>query len=46
MPIRGRELPEQAFTMLAGVIRPLSRGRVWLKSADPASGSRDRLRAT
>ena len=37
MPIRGRELPEQAFTMLAGVIRPLSRGRVWLKSADPGA---------
>jgi choline dehydrogenase len=35
LPVRGRELPEQAFTMLAGVIRPLSRGRVWLKSADP-----------
>lgn len=36
MPIRGRDdLPQQAFTMLGGVIRPLSRGRVWLRSADP-----------
>jgi choline dehydrogenase len=35
IPVRGRELTEQAFTMLAGVIRPLSRGHVRLKSADP-----------
>lgn len=36
MPVRGKDLPEQAFTMLAGVIRPKSIGRVYLKSADPA----------
>ena len=35
LPVRGRELTEQAFTMLAGVIRPLSRGHVRLQSADP-----------
>jgi choline dehydrogenase len=36
LPLRaGRSVPEQAFTMLAGVIRPLSRGRMWLRSADP-----------
>jgi choline dehydrogenase len=35
-PIRGRDpLPQQAFTMLGGVIRPFSRGRVRLQSADP-----------
>lgn len=35
-PVRGRDdLPEQAFTMLGGVIRPFSRGRVRLHSADP-----------
>lgn len=36
LPLRaGRNVPEQAFTMLAGVIRPLSRGRMWLRSSDP-----------
>ena len=37
LPIRGMELPQNAFSMLAGVIRPLSRGHVRLKSADPAA---------
>lgn len=36
MPVRGREdIPEQAFTFLAGVVRPVSRGTVSLVSADP-----------
>lgn len=35
MPVRGREMPEQAFTFLAGVVRPYSRGTVSLLSADP-----------
>lgn len=35
MPVRGRDLPEQAFTFLAGVVRPYSRGTVSLVSADP-----------
>lgn len=34
MPVRGRDLPEQAFTFLAGVVRPYSRGTVSLVSAD------------
>jgi choline dehydrogenase len=35
LPVRGRELTEQAFSMLPGVIRPLSRGHVRLKCNDP-----------
>lgn len=35
LPVRGIETPDQAFTMLAGVIRPVSRGRMWLNSAVP-----------
>jgi choline dehydrogenase-like flavoprotein len=32
----GMEGPEHGFTLMAGLIRPLSRGRVTLASADPA----------
>lgn len=35
LPVRGAEVPEQAFTFLAGVIRPFSTGCVFLASADP-----------
>lgn len=40
MPVRGAEVPEQAFTFLAGVIRPLSSGRVFLGSSDPHDAPR------
>lgn len=35
LPVRGEEVPEQAFTFLAGVIRPFSVGTVTLHSDDP-----------
>jgi choline dehydrogenase len=35
LPVRGEEVPEQAFTFLAGVIRPFSTGTVTLASDDP-----------
>ncbi|MGO2112504.1 MAG: GMC family oxidoreductase [Pseudoclavibacter sp.] len=34
MPVRGADVPEQAFTFLAGVVRPYSRGTVSLASSD------------
>ncbi|RNL86739.1 GMC family oxidoreductase [Halostreptopolyspora alba] len=35
LPVVGYDGPEHGYTLLAGVIRPLSRGRMWLRSADP-----------
>lgn len=35
LPVRGEEVPEQAFTFLAGVIRPFSVGTVTLHSDNP-----------
>lgn len=35
LPLRTSTVPSQSFTMLAGVIRPHSRGRLWLTSPDP-----------
>lgn len=35
LPVRGQKVPEQAFTFLAGVVRPFSKGRVFLGSRDP-----------
>ncbi len=35
LPVRGNVVPEQAFTFLAGVIRPFSKGRVFLSSGNP-----------
>lgn len=40
MPVRGKDVPEQAFTFLAGVIRPFSTGRVFLDSNDPHDAPR------
>lgn len=40
LPVRGEEVPEQAFTFLAGVIRPFSTGQVFLNSADPHDAPR------
>jgi choline dehydrogenase len=38
MPVPGYEQPGygDGYAIVAGVIRPLSRGRLWLRSADPA----------
>lgn len=35
LPVPGYDVPAQAYGVLAGLIRPLSRGRLWLRSADP-----------
>ncbi|MEU6375435.1 GMC family oxidoreductase N-terminal domain-containing protein [Streptomyces sp. NPDC046909] len=38
LPVAGQTVPDEGhgYTVLAGTIRPLSRGRLWLRSADPA----------
>jgi choline dehydrogenase len=38
MPVPGYPVPDYGagYAVVAGVIRPLSRGRLWLRSADPA----------
>jgi choline dehydrogenase len=38
MPVEGYPQPAygDGYAIVAGIIRPLSRGRMWLKSADPA----------
>ena len=38
MPVEGYPQPEygDGYAIVAGIIRPLSRGRLWLRSADPA----------
>jgi choline dehydrogenase len=38
VPVAGYDIPEEGhgYSVLAGTIRPLSRGRLWLRSADPA----------
>ncbi|MFE7841915.1 GMC family oxidoreductase [Streptomyces sp. NPDC057474] len=38
LPVAGYDVPEEGhgYTVLAGTIRPLSRGRLWLRSSDPA----------
>jgi choline dehydrogenase len=38
MPVPGYEQPGygDGYAIVAGIIRPLSRGRLWLRSADPA----------
>jgi choline dehydrogenase len=38
MPVPGYPVPAEGagYAVVAGVIRPLSRGRLWLRSADPA----------
>src|ERR1700761_3946799 len=38
MPVPGYETPGygDGYAIVAGIIRPLSRGRLWLRSADPA----------
>lgn len=38
MPVEGYPQPAygDGYAIVAGIIRPLSRGRLWLKSADPA----------
>jgi choline dehydrogenase len=38
MPVPGYPVPEYGggYAIVGGVIRPLSRGRLWLRSADPA----------
>jgi choline dehydrogenase len=38
MPVPGYETPGygDGYAIVAGIIRPLSRGRLWLSSADPA----------
>jgi choline dehydrogenase len=38
MPVEGYPAPEYGwgYAIVAGIIRPLSRGRLWLRSADPA----------
>jgi choline dehydrogenase len=38
MPVPGYPVPDYGagYTVVAGIIRPLSRGRLWLRSADPA----------
>lgn len=37
LPVAGQTVPEEGhgYSVLAGIIRPLSRGRLWLRSADP-----------
>ncbi|WP_411152566.1 GMC family oxidoreductase [Streptomyces sp. A30] len=37
LPVVGQDVPEEGhgYTVLAGAIRTLSRGRLWLRSADP-----------
>ncbi|WP_406162586.1 GMC family oxidoreductase [Streptomyces canus] len=37
LPVSGQTVPEEGhgYSVLAGTIRPLSRGRLWLRSADP-----------
>ena len=47
LPDAGRGLPGQldygdGYAIVAGIIRPLSRGRLWLRSADPAEHPVDR----
>ena len=38
MPVEGYPVPDYGwgYAIVAGIIRPLSRGRLWLRSADPA----------
>ena len=38
MPVPGYDAPEygDGYAIVAGIIRPMSRGRLWLRSADPA----------
>jgi choline dehydrogenase len=38
MPVEGYPLPDYGwgYAIVAGIIRPMSRGRLWLRSADPA----------
>jgi choline dehydrogenase len=38
MPVPGYPVPDYGagYAIVAGIIRPLSRGRLWLRSADPA----------
>lgn len=40
MGVQGEEVPEQAFTFLAGVVRPFSTGDVSLRSNDPHDAPR------
>ncbi|MBB4933015.1 choline dehydrogenase [Lipingzhangella halophila] len=35
LPVAGYDSPDPGYTLLAGVVRPLSRGRLWLRSAEP-----------
>jgi choline dehydrogenase len=39
MPVEGYPVPDYGwgYAIVAGIIRPLSRGRLWLRSADPAA---------
>jgi len=39
MPVEGYPQPEygDGYAIVAGIIRPLSRGRLWLRSADRRS---------
>jgi choline dehydrogenase len=38
MPVEGYPVPDYGwgYAIVAGIIRPMSRGRLWLRSADPA----------
>jgi choline dehydrogenase-like flavoprotein len=38
MPVEGYPVPDYGwgYAIVAGIIRPVSRGRLWLRSADPA----------
>lgn len=36
IPVPGYDLPPHAFSVMPGVIRPLSRGRLWLRSPEPS----------
>lgn len=37
-PVEGYDPPEHGYTIMPGIVRPLSRGRLRLRSADPADG--------
>lgn len=37
-PVEGYDPPEHGYTIMPGIVRPLSRGRLRLRSADPKDG--------